>query len=409
MEGKTSKCFEETQNHDTIDTKAAPAQAQADAASGSEPKRQTSLENPITGATDMSEGAFDMSKLMRERAIINGKVQWITGTSKQELFQAYLDRAIEEGVVTVPGEDGPTREPILFKDVARRWFKLYKVGKVRETTLTGYESYLRRHMLPFFGERDVRDITIDDVQIFLNEKAELSRKTIEETWLVVRMVRGVAYEDQIISINPAKSKRLRNPSRRKSVREPLTSREAQDIAEHLADIPKLIDRRFVALLLYCPARSEDIRGIQMRDIDPQKMLIRIRQSVTYANSRTVIGDPKTEAGFRHMLTLPKLWEALALTEEEMSDPEAYLIHMKDDPRKPLSFQANRRLWERVEQVINVYGKTPHCFRHTFATRAYRAGMPEKTLQTMGGWADRKTMQDVYIHTRRKTSKKRAAS
>lgn len=44
------------------------------------------------------------------------------------------------------------------------------------------------------------------------------------------------------------------------------------------------------------------------------------------------------------------------------------------------------------------GKTPHCFRHTFATRAYRAGVSEKTLQSMGGWADLKTMQNVYIHT-----------
>ena len=46
------------------------------------------------------------------------------------------------------------------------------------------------------------------------------------------------------------------------------------------DIPKLLDRRYVALLLYCPARSEDIRGIRMKDIDPHKMLIRIERSVT---------------------------------------------------------------------------------------------------------------------------------
>ncbi|MBR5224279.1 MAG: NAD(P)/FAD-dependent oxidoreductase, partial [Clostridia bacterium] len=41
-------------------------------------------------------------------------------------------------------------------------------------------------------------------------------------------------------------------------------------------------------------------------------------------------------------------------------------------------------WERVKKSINVYGKTPHCFRHTFATRAHRAGVDDKTLQTMGG-------------------------
>ena len=338
---------------------------------------------------------------LRQRAELNGKQVWLTGTCQQDLFDAYLDCAIEEGVVLAPNEDGsrPIRPDTLFKNIAERWFKLYKVGMVRETTLTGYKSYLNHHVLPYFGEMDVRNVTIDDVQIFLNSKAELSRKTIEEIWLVVNMVFDVALDDGIIARNPAKSKRLRNPSKKKKVaRVPLTTEEAEDIEAHLMDIPNLIDRRYVALLLFTPARCEDIRGIQMKDIDRSKMLIRIGRSVTYANSNLIIGDPKTDAGIRDMLMLPKLWEVLELTDEELSDPDAYLVHMRNAPHEPLTFQANRRLWERVKKAINVYGKTPHCFRHTFATRAYRMGVSEKTLQTMGGWADLKTMQNVYIHT-----------
>ena len=77
-------------------------------------------------------------------------------------------------------------------------------------------------------------------------------------------------------------------------------------------------------------------------------------------------------------TFPQLWDVLALTPEEMHDPDAYLLHMRDDTHQPLTFQANRRLWERVCAAINVYGKTPHCFRHPFATRAYRAGGTEES-------------------------------
>ena len=43
-------------------------------------------------------------------------------------------------------------------------------------------------------------------------------------------------------------------------------------------------------------------------------------------------------------------------------------------------------------------KRPHCFRHTFATRAHRAGVDDKTLQTMGGWKDLATMKNIYVHT-----------
>ena len=52
----------------------------------------------------------------------------------------------------------------------------------------------------------------------------------------------------------------------------------------------------------------------------------------------------------------------------------------------------------MKKSINVYGKTSHCFRHTFATRAHRAGVDDKTLQTMGGWKDLATMKNIYVHT-----------
>ena len=99
-----------------------------------------------------------------------------------------------------------------------------------------------------------------------------------------------------------------------------------------------------------------------------------------------------------MLILPGLLETLELSQSELNDPEAYVLPSLDDPHTPLSFQADRRLWKRVKKSINVYGKTPHCFRHTFATRAHRAGVDDKTLQTMGGWKDLATMKNIYVHT-----------
>lgn len=123
----------------------------------------TILDNPTPTPSDMSgQGEPDMSAKLKQRAVINGKIFWLTGSTQQELFQSYLSHAITEGVVVPPDENGQHRKDGLstrFSDIAERWFTLYKVGKVRETTLTGYESYLKRHVLPYFGEMDVRDIS----------------------------------------------------------------------------------------------------------------------------------------------------------------------------------------------------------------------------------------------------------
>lgn len=99
---------------------------------------------------------------------------------------------------------------------------------MRPNTLANYEGYLKKHLLPYFGARDICTITIDDVQEFMNSKAAYSKKMIEELLLTLGMILNAAKEDGLISINPAKSKRLHNPSTKKTVREALTSAEADD-------------------------------------------------------------------------------------------------------------------------------------------------------------------------------------
>ena len=361
---------------------------------------RTNLDN-LTADTATSEMETDMAKRLRHRATIGDQSLWLTGETQQDLFNAYLQHAIDAGIVVLPGSVPHTPQPeqdVLFETRAWQWYNLYKVGKVRLTTLANYELYLKKHLIPYFGQRDIKTITIDEVQEFMNSKANYSKKMIDELWLTLSMILNAAVEDGLISINPAKSKRLRNPSTKKTERQALTSAEADDIEAHLQDIPQLRDRRYVAMLLKFPARCEDIRGLQIKDFNFKEKTVTITKGVTYAKGHTIIGDPKTPAGKRKMLILPGLLEVLQLSEEELNDPEAYILATLGDPHTPLSFQADRRLWERVKKSINVYGKTPHCFRHTFATRAHRAGVDDKTLQSMGGWKDLSTMKNIYIHT-----------
>ena len=136
--------------------------------------RSQHLDNLKPDITDVSEEEQDMSKRLKQRVTLAGKPQWVTGESMQELFDAYLQRAIDLGIVILANNETKNTLPaadVLFEKRAWQWFNLYKVGKIRLNTLANYELYLKKHIIPHFGQRDIRTITIDDVQEFMNSKA----------------------------------------------------------------------------------------------------------------------------------------------------------------------------------------------------------------------------------------------
>ena len=115
-----------------------------------------------------------MSKRIKQRVTLGGKAFWVTGETQQDLFDAYLQHAIDEGIVLLPGSLPSMAQPPAenrFESRAWKWYTLYKVGKVRAKTLANYEGYLKKHLLPYFGPRDICTISIDDVQEFMNSKA----------------------------------------------------------------------------------------------------------------------------------------------------------------------------------------------------------------------------------------------
>ena len=43
-----------------------------------------------------------MAKRIKQRVTLGGKAFWVTGETQQDLFDAYLQHAIDEGIVVLP-------------------------------------------------------------------------------------------------------------------------------------------------------------------------------------------------------------------------------------------------------------------------------------------------------------------
>jgi len=327
-----------------------------------------------------------MTTRIRQRITLGNDVQWVTGRTQRELIDNVIRLALKHSA----GAPVSGRRTHDFQSYARNWMALYKENHLKHTTLREYASVLKRHLIPFFGEMDVSTITIDDVQRFMNSKADMSRKSIHEMVMVLGMILECAVEDGILPRNPARSKRLRNPSHKVTTRNALTSAEVADIISHLHLLTEERDRMMLVLLIYTGMRRNEVLGLRWGDVDLVGGTISVLRGVTYKGNLPQISTPKTAAGIRQ-IPIPAVLRQWLIP----MDMDCYVV---GGQTSPISEKTFIRMWQRIERTIDLHGATPHIFRHTYMTFAQRAQIPVKTLQSIGGYADLATLQDRYVHT-----------
>lgn len=109
----------------------------------------------------------------------------------------------------------------LFKDFAKGFMQTYSAMNHKESTQESYQSALDQHILPFFGEKPLNEITRKDVKDFIGEMLKEKPKegaevkdgkvpTVKKSQATVRNLKAYlscilseAVDDEIIDVNPA--------------------------------------------------------------------------------------------------------------------------------------------------------------------------------------------------------------
>ena len=148
----------------------------------------------------------------------------------------------------------------------------------------------------------------------------------------------------------------------------------------------------LALLIYIGTRRDEVLVLKWENIEFERGLIHVVRGVTFKCNLPHIDTPKTDAAIRS-ISMP------AALRQYLHPKEAHLFVIGGG-EQPITEQTMKHMWERIRKTINVYGATPHVFRHTFMNFADREVMPLKTLQSFGGYADIYTLKNRYMHTQR---------
>ena len=193
-----------------------------------------------------------------------------------------------------------------------------------------------------------------------------------------------------MSANPTNSKRLHmNGSKKK--RNALGDDEIRSIMNNLGLLEDA-DRLPLAILLYTGMRRGEMLALRWEKIDWKRRLVYVDQAITFLNNQPVLGQTKSEAGNRFIPLDDRLADVL----RPFRQISGYIV---GDDVNPMTERTFTRMWQRIGRRINLYGATPHVFRHTYITLAASSGIDVKTLQGIAGHSDIKMTMDRYAHHR----------
>lgn len=301
-----------------------------------------------------------------------------------------------------------------FAAYADHWVATYKAG-LKPGTRSAYQHDVDL-MKDFFKGKKLRDITLSDVQAWINTRSGLSASAIKKSAMTARALFEAARQDRLILFNPCD--RMAVPSGPAGTHRALTPEGRAFITNNCQN------HRFyfaAMLMLYAGLRRGEVMALRYdRDIDLDKLEIHVRESAHIDERGTgfFVDSPKSEASVRTVPILPPLDTILAAAPREglvLTSASGKFVTESAFSRCLESYKVNleqalngtSRRWATPEQLSS-WKSFPfqcHDLRHTFCTMLYDAGVDVKTAQLWMGHADIMITMRIYTHLSEKRKEK----
>lgn len=305
-----------------------------------------------------------------------------------------------------PAERG-TLTPLPTAEALRDWFDRHK-ATLKPSTRSTTRSMIEVHLVPYFRDRDLRDITRADLLAFASAKVAQGKspKLVSNALGVLRRVINLGMQDGLLERNVASrlgeivGRLERSQASEVRQTDAWTREEVMGILE-LAREKEPRAYPVLHTLLSTGLRRGEALGLQWRDIDWARHKIHVRRS----RVRDQTGTPKSGKA-RQVDMSPQLERVLRAVQAERRrahpwrDPDGWVFTSRDG-RRPLAETVFNRAWQRLRCRFEKNGirlLTLHSARHTWATLALRAGKSIKWIADQLGHSDPAFTLRIYAHS-----------
>ncbi|WTW96160.1 site-specific integrase [Streptomycetaceae bacterium NBC_01309] len=328
------------------------------------------------------------------------RVRWydLSGAGRAKTFIKLPEAENHVHVVEARLRDGTYRDASAGKltvaEVAEKWKTT--LNKIEPTTRETYLDTLRVHVLPRWGDYQVRGVEWEDVAEWVGElgigcngRKPVGPARIQKIHLVLSLVMGHAVRAKRIAVNPAAGVPLPRVVQQDHVY--LTHGQVDRLAGAAGEY-----RLLLLVLAYTGLRWGEISAVTVGSVDIHKRRMAVRQAYKKTRDGLILGMPKTHER-RKVPILRSLAAELAPLVQGRAAGELLFSAPQGGPLYGDNFRT-RVFGPAVKASgLDGLGITPHKLRHTAASLSIAAGADVKVVQQMLGHKSATMTLDLYGH------------
>jgi integrase len=260
---------------------------------------------------------------------------------------------------------------------------------LKYATQKHYRYMLDVHLIPAFGQRQLRELTREELQSFLSRKLEggLAWETVHHFKCGLSKILGAAEEWGYIAENAAQKTKLprRQHGTERAVLTPVQVRNLVTALNHRA-------RSVTLLLVLTGLRVGELLALRWGRVDLNARMLRVCETVYDGH----FDQPKTKRSARTIPIGTETAEIFAAIRPAVVDARALVFATREG--LPLErWNLLRKHLKPAAKKLGLPEVTWHLLRHSHATMLDSVGTPIGTMQSLLGHSTPDITREIYLH------------
>lgn len=297
------------------------------------------------------------------------------------------------------------------------WMHTFKYPVLERRSFDRMEDIFLKHLEPLFRQQQIGSITSVDLQKILNDTQDkMSYSSAKQIRNVLRDYFKYAVTCGDVLINPMDYVELPKKSHYKPPTEMLILEDEEvKMLENVANlkchngVPKMIHANIIVFMLNTGIRRGEMLGLKWEDVNLKKKVVNINKSLVMVKNRDdadnknklhwILKAPKTHNGIRKVPLNQKAVNAIkALSEiyQNRNIKDQFIARTRHG--NPIGGTGMRSLLDNMIELAGINKElTVHQLRHTFASRALKAGINIEMVSKWLGHSSTNVTYNTYIH------------